>query len=72
VSCNFDQAELIFEAPGHAYMLSKDVYWEGTMYFAYGNSTFCGKGMKFAASSAQYSTYANFSWPVNEPGDRAH
>lgn len=68
VSCNFDQAELIFEAPGHAYMLSKDVYWEGTMYFAYGNSTFCGKGMKFAASSAQYSTYANFSWPVNEPG----
>jgi hypothetical protein len=48
------------------YTLSQNFLWGGAQYFACGSH--CLNGTKLAATSAEYTNYAGFSWPVNTPG----
>ena len=65
-ACDFTAAQLLLA--GGEYVLSESFLSEGSNYFA--SEEECEAGLKFEASSAEYTNYAGFSWPVNAPGRR--
>eukprot|EP00966_Prymnesium_polylepis_P336034 7391365-Prymnesium_polylepis.1 len=62
-ACDFTAAQLLLA--GGEYVLSESFLTEGSNYFA--SEEECEAGLKFEASSAEYTNYAGFSWPVNAP-----